>query len=354
MRGIELQDRRIAASCTTSSATSSKAAAGRRRSRSSTRDPARKEIGGVGGLVPGRSYELFEEGVARKIPAGADIVLQMHYTTIGQAGHGQTEVGVILAKEPPSKLRAGGGGQMPNTDVRDSAGRSELRGDREDRRDPEGHVPDVALSAHARARQGRRTTRSIYPDGKEEVLLRVPKYNFNWQTSYKLAKPKFMPKGSTLMVVAHYDNSSANRFNPDPTAAVRWGDQTWEEMLIGYYGTIEPNDGRASTARRNRDRSASSSTRTRRHDGAPLVLSVVSACLRVSASSSVDVLRSSIAAASLAAFVVGLAAPRPRSRRTASTVFTDHCASCHAGRPIRAFRRSRRCGSGRLKRSSTR
>jgi hypothetical protein len=81
--------------------------------------------------------------------------------------------------------------------------------------------------------------RIIYPDGKEEVVQRVPKYDFNWQTSYKLAEPKFIPKGSTLMVVAHYDNSAANKYNPDPKAEVRWGDQTWEEMLIGYFGTIE-------------------------------------------------------------------------------------------------------------------
>jgi len=79
----------------------------------------------------------------------------------------------------------------------------------------------------------------IYPDGREEVVLRVPKYDFNWQLSYKLAEPKFMPKGSTLKVTMHYDNSSGNRYNPDPTATVRWGEQTWEEMMLGYYGTIE-------------------------------------------------------------------------------------------------------------------
>jgi len=86
------------------------------------------------------------------------------------------------------------------------------------------------------------TYKVLYPDGKEEVLLRVPKYDFNWQLTYKLAEPKFLPAGSTLMIVAHYDNSSANRFNPDPTAAVKWGEQTWEEMLIGYFGTIEKTD----------------------------------------------------------------------------------------------------------------
>jgi hypothetical protein len=89
----------------------------------------------------------------------------------------------------------------------------------------------------------------IYPDGREELLLRVPRYDFNWQLTYKLAEPKFIPKGSTLMVVAHYDNSAANRYNPDPSAQVRWGEQTWEEMLIGYFGTIEI-DGQPAPPRR--------------------------------------------------------------------------------------------------------
>jgi hypothetical protein len=79
----------------------------------------------------------------------------------------------------------------------------------------------------------------VYPDGREEVVLSVPKYDFNWQLNYRLAEPKFVPKGSTLVIRAHYDNSKNNPFNPDPSATVRWGEQTWEEMLIGYYGTIE-------------------------------------------------------------------------------------------------------------------
>src|SRR5207302_975706 len=70
--------------------------------------------GGLGGLVPGRLYGLYEEGVAKKIPAGADIVLQMHYTTIGQMITDQTQIGVVLAKEPPAKLRESGGGMIPN------------------------------------------------------------------------------------------------------------------------------------------------------------------------------------------------------------------------------------------------
>ena len=72
------------------------------------------------------------------------------------------------------------------------------------------------------------------PDGSSEIILRVPKYDFGWQTDYALAEPMTLAKGSTLRVTAHFDNSPANRANPDPTASVRWGDQTWEEMMIGF------------------------------------------------------------------------------------------------------------------------
>ncbi len=78
-----------------------------------------------------------------------------------------------------------------------------------------------------------------YPDGKEEILLDVPRYDFNWQLSYKLKEPKLMPKGTQIKCVAHYDNSEENLTNPDPTIDVTWGDQTWEEMMIGFMTTRE-------------------------------------------------------------------------------------------------------------------
>ena len=203
-----------------------------------TRDRSRKEIGSVGGLVPGRLYGVYEEGVARKIPAGADIVLQMHYTTIGEKVIDQTEIGVILAKEPPTKLRSEGGGQMPNTTFVIPPGHPnyEVTAQRKFERDT--YLSSVYPHMHVRGKDVTYTI--LYPDGREEPVLHVPRYDFNWQTSYKLAEPKLMPAGSILKVIAHFDNSANNRFNPDPTATVRWGDQTWEEMLIGYYGTIEP------------------------------------------------------------------------------------------------------------------
>jgi hypothetical protein len=214
-----------------------------------TRDPARKEIGGgLGGLVPGRLYGLYEDGVARKIPAGADIVLQMHYTTIGRPVVDQTEIGVVLAKEPPSKLRAEGGGQIGNMTFVIPPGDSNYEVVAKQTFDRDTYLSSMYPHMHVRGKDA--TYKIVYPDGREEVVLRVPKYDFNWQLSYKLAEPKFMPKGSTLMVIAHFDNSRGNRFNPDPTQAVRWGDQTWEEMMLGYYGTIELPGSTATRTRR--------------------------------------------------------------------------------------------------------
>jgi hypothetical protein len=208
-------------------------------------DRARKEIGGLGGYVPGRLDNMFEEGVARRIPAGTDIVLQMHYTTIGQAIVDQTQIGVVLAKEPPSKLRQMGSGQIPNATFAIPPGDPNYEVVAKQTINRDTYLTSMYPHMHVRGKDVRYSI--LYPDGHEEVVLRVPKYDFNWQLDYKLAEPKFMPKGSTLVVTAHYDNSSANRFNPDPTATVRWGEQTWEEMLIGYYGTVDLPNGPAST-----------------------------------------------------------------------------------------------------------
>ncbi len=79
-----------------------------------------------------------------------------------------------------------------------------------------------------------------FPNGDSEILLDVPQYDFNWQTNYRLKAPRRMPTGSFLHCVAHFDNSEDNLNNPDPTATVRWGDQTWNEMMIGYFDVAVP------------------------------------------------------------------------------------------------------------------
>ena len=81
-----------------------------------------------------------------------------------------------------------------------------------------------------------------YPDGTKEVLLDVPHYDFNWQLRYLLAEPKLMPKGTRLVCTAHFDNSEENLANPDPTDTVTYGDQTWEEMMFGFYTSVDPKE----------------------------------------------------------------------------------------------------------------
>jgi hypothetical protein len=80
-----------------------------------------------------------------------------------------------------------------------------------------------------------------YPDGTREVLLDVPNYDFNWQLSYELAQPKLLPKGTWLHCVAHFDNSPGNTANPDPQRTVGFGEQTWDEMMFGFYSAVDPH-----------------------------------------------------------------------------------------------------------------
>ncbi len=97
----------------------------------------------------------------------------------------------------------------------------------------------LTLMPHTHLRGKAFQYEAIYPNGDREILLDVPRYDFNWQNSYVLTKPKVLPKGTQLHCVAYYDNSKNNRSNPDPDATVRWGDQTWEEMMIGYFDVTE-------------------------------------------------------------------------------------------------------------------
>ena len=96
----------------------------------------------------------------------------------------------------------------------------------------DGHILSFMPHMHLRGKDF--LYEAIYPDGKKQVLLSVPRFSFGWQSAYRFAEPPAMPKGTQIHCVAHFDNSEGNRNNPDPTKDVRWGDQTWEEMMIGW------------------------------------------------------------------------------------------------------------------------
>ena len=197
----------------------------------------------IGGVTPNKPGVVFDPGVARLLRGHHDIILQMHYTTNGKEAVDRTQVGIIFAKEPPVKLAGGGMVLQPRFVIKAGDGNAEVRGETEIKQDtimtnltPHMHVrgKDMIYTAH-------------YPDGTSEVLLNVPRYDFNWQITYELAKPKLLPKGTKVEVVAHYDNSTGNKFNPDPTKDVKWGDQTWEEMMIGFFSTVQPQATASAT-----------------------------------------------------------------------------------------------------------
>jgi hypothetical protein len=184
-------------------------------------------------------------GTAKRIPKGASLVFQVHYTTNGTPGTDRSRVGLIFAKEPVrSEVRTG---MIANPLFAIPPGADNYRIEAEASFSEDVDVWSMHPHMHLRGKDMTYTV--IYPDGRREIVLRVPKYDFGWQTDYWLAKPLTLPKGSKLHVQAHYDNSPANRHNPDPKATVRWGDQTWEEMMIGFFTYTVAEKPRATASR---------------------------------------------------------------------------------------------------------
>jgi mono/diheme cytochrome c family protein len=199
---------------------------------------------GLGGITPNKPGVVTEPGIARWLPGNSDIILQMHYTTNGKAARDRTSVGVIFAKEPPKKVLGGGSVITLNFQIPPGADNHEVKGVTTLNND----TTLIAMMPHMHVRGKDMTYIAHYPDGRSETLLSVPKYDFNWQITYDLAEPKLLPKGTKIEVIAHFDNSPKNIYNPDPTATVRWGDQTWEEMMIGFFTTlVEAPAGRTAT-----------------------------------------------------------------------------------------------------------
>jgi len=190
--------------------------------------------GNIGGVTPNKPGVVFPPGVARLLRANSDIVLQMHYTTNGAPTTDRTSVGVIYAKEPPKQVLAGGSVLTLNFQIPPGADNHEVKGIQTLNRD----TTLIAMMPHMHVRAKDMTYIAYYPDGRSETLLTVPKYDFNWQITYDLAQPKVLPKGTRIEVIAHFDNSAKNIYNPDPTQTVQWGDQTWEEMMIGFFTTL--------------------------------------------------------------------------------------------------------------------
>lgn len=182
------------------------------------------------GYAPGEQPSVIPKGLGRKIPAGADLVFQVHYTPNGQETMDRSYVGLVFAKQTPRQEIL----TRPVMNARFTIppGDPDYRVESSYTFTDDAHIR--ALMPHMHLRGKNFEYRVTYPDGRSKVILSVPKYDFSWQSYYVLKEPVPAPKGTRLDCVAHFDNSTKNKYNPDPTKEVRWGDQTWEEMMIGW------------------------------------------------------------------------------------------------------------------------
>ena len=180
--------------------------------------------------VPGNTKQVYPDGFARRLPAGATVSFQIHYTPNGKAVEDTMRMGLLFSKTPPKYVIHTTA--LPNARISippGKAGHVEVA-----ERTLPTDVNVMAWMAHMHVRGKAFKFEVTLPGGKTETLLDIPKYDFNWQLRYDYAVPHFLPRGSTLKITAVFDNSTGNPANPDPTKTVRWGPQTSDEMMIGY------------------------------------------------------------------------------------------------------------------------
>ena len=194
-------------------------------------------LGYLAVAVPGDTPSIFPDGYAKLLPKGATLVFQMHYTPNGKERHDVTRLGMVFAEEPPIfEVRSEA---MIDTSIRIPAGADhhEVRGSIQF--EEETGLLSLFPHMHMRGKDFRYVLH--YPDGETEELLSVD-YDFNWQESYIYEDPKLIPAGARIECIAHFDNSDANPNNPDPNQVVYWGDQSWQEMFVGYWDRVVPLD----------------------------------------------------------------------------------------------------------------
>ncbi len=190
----------------------------------------------LGEYFPGANGFRAKPGQAKLIPAGSDIIFQMHYTPFGKEVTDRTKIGLIFAKEPPKERVFNIG--LNNNSLRIPPGAAHHRVDTNVEIPNE--VTLEAIEPHMHLRGSGFGLEATYPSGEHETLIDVPHYDFNWQMNYLLAQPRLLPKGTKLHMTAYYDNSPNNKYNPDPTKEIYWGEQSWEEMITGFFDMSIP------------------------------------------------------------------------------------------------------------------
>ena len=183
------------------------------------------------GYVPGLDPALFPEGTGKFLPKGATFVFQQHYTPNGKAATDVTKMGLYLADEKPEMQLVTASAFSIDIDIPKNERNHQIAASRRIHQD--GWL--VEMSPHMHYRGKRFQYEALYPDGSSEILLSTPDYHFDWQRLYRLAEPKFLPQGTQIRISGSFDNSPQNRWNPDSNQRVRFGQQSWDEMFIGYF-----------------------------------------------------------------------------------------------------------------------
>lgn len=193
-----------------------------------------QSLGGLGGFfagyVPGMEQEFFPEGTGKLLKKNDLVQFQMHYTTSGTAGSDVTQLGLYLADEQPAKELVTSSAFSVNFRIPPNRKKVPIAATTTFNR--ESTLYEFSPHMHYRGSSAKYILQ--YPDGTNEVLLNVPAYFFDWQALYRLKEPKTVPAGTRLRIEGTFDNSIQNKFNPDPNITVRFGEQSWEEMFIGY------------------------------------------------------------------------------------------------------------------------
>ncbi|MCI0525108.1 MAG: cytochrome c [Acidobacteria bacterium] len=185
----------------------------------------------LAGFAPGMNPGIFEPGAVKKVSAGSKIIFQMHYSKVaGSVQKDRSMIGLIFAKGPAEKQIITR--PISNNFFKIPPGAENHRVTACWTTKEDIHLINAMPHMHLRGKA--MEIKAYYPDGRSEVLLDVPNYSFSWQTVYYYKKPLAIPKGTKFVVTAHFDNSSKNKYNPDPTQAVRFGEPTYDDMMIGW------------------------------------------------------------------------------------------------------------------------
>ncbi len=197
----------------------------------------------LAGYAPGMAPQIWKPGQGRLLKAGSTLIFQMHYAANGKATKDRTRIGLVFAKQPVTEQIVAMQAMAPS--LRIPPGDPNYRVEAAARMTQT--VSLMGMRAHMHLRGKSFQFRAVYPDGRTEILLDIPKYDFNWQPYYYLETPKILPRGTVIECTANFDNSANNPFNPDPGATVTWGPQSWDEMMIGWLDVGVPAPGPAGS-----------------------------------------------------------------------------------------------------------